>query len=179
MKKRLSPLEIGTIVIVLGVLLTIVGVKIYQLTAGSQTPPIEGQNCGEISIRQAQGPHVGNYTGPFSGPTAANQGINCFWQAYTNCKPATIVYSQMGIDTHESNTFTVQSANGSCHLTVTTFAQINVSPPTKHGPIPCTRLVQAGDNLVAQGCGDEGDMTLFVPVSSGLQTPTPTPGTAS
>lgn len=173
MKRRALLLEICCIAIVCAVALVICGMIVYQHTLGSHPPPIVGQNCGEITSSLG-GQNTGRYAGPFTGPTAATQGINCFWQAYTTCKAATIVYTRMGVDTSDSNTFTLQPQNSSCRLTVTILSRINVSPSTKHGPYTCSRLEQQGEDLVARGCGAAGD--LLIP--SDVQTLTPTPGGA-
>src|SRR5215472_7744024 len=89
-------------------LLTTCAPKAGTITGGANPtatqPPV--QRCGTVhAMRQQVMPN----------DQKSAKGVeDCFWQAYQQCHPATLVYSQGSIDTVTIHTFSLTSQNGKC-----------------------------------------------------------------
>lgn len=116
------------------------------------------QNCG--TIHSAAG---GTVT---QGTTTS---VNCFWQAYSHCQPATLQYSRMGVDTSDTHMLTIQSVNGECRVTdsVGFFQASGNFHSTK--AYQCSSMRQSGGGLVIEQCGAEG--SLVIPAPNGTPAP--------
>ena len=95
------------------------------------------------------------------------QGVeDCFWQAYQQCHPATLVYSQGGVDTATVHTFSLKKQNGKCTIIDTLQHVIFPHAPTSTpGTDACTGLTQQADGLHFLACNGEGD--ILVPARTG------------
>jgi hypothetical protein len=111
------------------------------------------QSCGTV---HTLGQHVIS-----ADQNLAKSAEDCFWQAYQQCHPATLIYSQASIDTTTLHTFFLKSLNGKCMIT--DALQHRTLPrslqPAKN--YTCTRLAQQTDGLYFFTCEDEG--TVLVP----------------
>ncbi|HEX7734203.1 MAG TPA: hypothetical protein VF458_05060 [Ktedonobacteraceae bacterium] len=90
---------------------------------------------------------------------------DCFWQAYQHCNPATMVYSQGGVDTATIHTFSLKSQNGGCVVTDALQHQVVPRPAQSAGNHVCSGLQQQTDGLHFLSCAGEGD--VVVPGSQG------------
>ncbi len=119
-------------------------------TASGPTPTAAPERCGSVTI------------GPASLATndTANQAENCFWQAFSACKPASLVVTWMGIDSGVVRTFFIKPSSGSC--AITDQAQTYAVPNHK-GPLQtytCVGLVQQQGGLLFKSCGNDGDLLV-------------------
>ena len=125
--------------------------------ATATEPPI--QHCGTVHT-------LGLRIVP-ADQTGAKSVVDCFWQAYQQCHPATLVYSQGGVDAATIHTFSLKSQNGKC---VITDALQHVIFPHSSKPganETCTGLSQQTDGLHFLSCSNEGE--VLVPVGAGKQ----------
>ncbi|HEY3993942.1 MAG TPA: hypothetical protein VGM01_13830 [Ktedonobacteraceae bacterium] len=90
---------------------------------------------------------------------------DCFWQAYQQCHPATLIYVQGGVDTATTRTFSLKKQNGKCALSDTFQHIIFPRPPISTGNDTCTGLEQQADGLHFLACGSAGD--ILVPTGTG------------
>jgi len=95
------------------------------------------------------------------------QGIeNCFWQAYQQCRPATMGYSQASLDTTTIHTFSLKSQSGKCVITDVLQRLSAPRAPQSAGSYTCASLTRQTDGLHFLACGKEGN--ILVP-SIGVQ----------
>jgi hypothetical protein len=85
---------------------------------------------------------------------------NCFWQAYQQCRPATLVYSQIGVDAGLIHNFSLKSQNGKCMITDALQHIIAPRPPQTAGTYTCASLTQQSDGLHFLACTTEGDVLV-------------------
>ena|SRR5258708_916001 len=85
---------------------------------------------------------------------------DCFWQAYQQCYPATLVYSQASVDTAMIHTFSLKSQNGKCAIT-DALQRVNFPhSPQSVGNYACTGLTQQPTGLHFLACDNEGDVLV-------------------
>ncbi len=100
------------------------------------------------------------------------QGVeDCFWQAYQQCSPATLVYSQNGVDTATIHTFSLKSLNGKCVITDTLQHVIFPRTPKPGVSDTCASLTQQADGLHFQTCQNEGDVVVPMSTSGSVVSP--------
>jgi hypothetical protein len=138
-------LAIGAILILA---LLIVGVGVTVALAGGT--PAQGQNCGTV---QASANRLIN-------PAAARQAEDCFWRAFQTCSPATLAFSEMGVDTVLTHTFTISSANGKCSISDTVKNGGPDAVPVPPRTYTCTGLTQQANGLHFTSCGEDGDILV-------------------
>lgn len=130
-------------------------------TAGATKTPVQqppAQNCGTVHTTRL-----------LIVPTDQDraQGIeNCFWQAYQQCRPATMGYSQASLDTATIHNFSLKSQNGRCVITDALQHLIAPRAPQPAGSYTCASLTRQTDGLHFLACGKEGN--ILVP-SAGAQ----------
>ncbi len=138
-------LSIGTVVVL--VLLIIwtakpISFAVFRLYA---------QDCGSVfaSFGRPQPPENG---------VKAQQAESCFWQAYHQCHAALLTYTQMGVDTGETHTFTTANNFGTCSLSddVESYGLVRGQSVT----YTCSSLMQKADGLHFLACGDEGEIVV-------------------
>ncbi len=120
--------------------------------ATAAEPPI--RHCGTVHI---QGQHVMS-----ADQKSVKDVENCFWQAYQQCSPAMLVYSQGGVDAATIQTFSLKSQNGKCVITDALQHVVYPHTPTSIGSDTCTGLAQQTDGLHFLACSRQGD--VLVPV---------------
>jgi hypothetical protein len=147
-------LRTGRSALILGMLLLLMGSLAActpgSNTAGAPTPTAAPERCGSVTV------------GPGSRATndTANQAENCFWQAFSTCKPASLVVTWMGIDSGVVRTFSIRPSGSSC--AITDQAQTYLVPDHK-GPLQtytCAGLAQQQGGLLFQSCGNDGDLLV-------------------
>lgn len=89
----------------------------------------------------------------------------CFWQAYQQCHPAKLVYSQGSVDTVMIHTFSLKSQSGKCVITDALQHVVIPHPPQSEGNHTCTGLEQQAAGLRFLACTDEGN--VLVPQGNG------------
>ena len=119
------------------------------------TQPAQTVNCGKIQSHA-------NSIAP-TDKAAALQAANCFYSAYQKCQPATLMFSDYGVDTGAIHHLAVKSANGSC--TVSDGWQHFIAPKPLSGTITysCTGMTMQSDGLHINSCGNAG--TVVIPVA--------------
>jgi hypothetical protein len=122
-------------------------------TTGSPgpTPPPQTQSCGTLHV-------LGKTIVPADQPYA-QQRVNCFWQAYQQCRPATLIFSASGIDAGTIHTFSLRSVNGKCTVTDAVQHFIAPRPPQTAGTYTCRNVALQSDGLHIS-CGDLGTVTI-------------------
>lgn len=127
-------------------------------TAPAATPTTQSaQKCGTIhSMRMLVVP---------ADESNAKKVEDCFWQAYQQCHPATMIYSQGSVDTVTIHTFSLKSQNGGCVITDALQNQVVPHPAQSAGSHQCSGLQQQTDGLHFLSCAGEGD--ILVPGGQG------------
>lgn len=126
-------------------------------TGGGGTPaatssPPPAQHCGVVHTQRLQ-------------VVPAEQDLarrveDCFWQAYQQCHPATMTYSQGNLDTVMLHTFALASQNGRCVITDAVQRSVLPRPPQSAGSYTCASLSRQSDGLRFTGCGSEGNVLV-------------------
>lgn len=85
---------------------------------------------------------------------------DCFWQAFQQCRPATLVYAQNNLDTGTIHNFSLQKSNATC--TIIDGVQHFIAPHPAQGMTTyiCTGLIQQADGLHFRACGTMGDVLV-------------------
>jgi hypothetical protein len=127
-------------------------------------PKVVGQNCG----------HVSAGTTPFVSSNSVTA-ENCLWQAWTQCRTATLVLTQFSVDTGVTRWITVQPARGACVVTDT--VQHYMVPARQNQPVTtytCAGLARSPDGgLLVHSCGADGNLMLAPPTSTPKASVTP------
>lgn len=89
---------------------------------------------------------------------------DCFWQAYQQCHPATLIYAQNNLDTGTIHNFSLKSENGQCVITDGVQHVIAPHPPQSTTNYTCTGLTRQNDGLHFLSCGEVGN--VLVPEAS-------------
>ncbi len=119
------------------------------------TPTLQVQHCGTLhSLRFQIVPADQNI---------AKQAENCFWQAFQQCQPATLTYTQSGIDTGTVHTFSLKSINGMCSISDGVQHFIAPNPPGAAKTYTCSDVKLQSDGLHILSCGAVG--TVLIPMS--------------
>jgi hypothetical protein len=135
-----------------GVGIVLAGLALAACGGGSSSGPSAKHDCGAI--------HQG--AGGVRGEAAT---VTCFWRAYSQCQPATLQYTFMGVDAGVTHTFTTQpEAFGGCALTDVAQSYVVPNHQVTH-TYTCASLKQQQGGLLFVGCGAEGD--VFVPPPTG------------
>lgn len=105
-------------------------------------------SCGSIS----QG-------GPVAQPANASAAENCFWQAYQQCKPATLEYTVSSVDTGTTHQLTLTPQTDGCRITdvSTHYVVPNTQKTTTY---VCSGMTKLTQGLQLQGCGAEGNFKV-------------------
>lgn len=114
------------------------------------TPPT--QHCGTIHTMQKQVIPADQ--------KSAKETESCFWQAYQQCHPATLVYSQASVDTIALHTFSLKSQHGQCVITDTLQHRTFPHPPKSVENYTCAKLAQQADGLHFLACSTEGNILV-------------------
>ncbi len=114
------------------------------------TPVVQGEDCGKI---QMLGPN------PPTDPSAL-QSENCFWQAFQECRGATLTVIQQRVDSGTSSIFTIQKID-QCTISDTEQTYFVPRPPQNAKTYTCAGLSRKEGGLLFQSCGTAGD--IFVP----------------
>ena len=110
------------------------------------------QNCGAV--------HSTNLRVAPTNQDLAKGAEDCFWQAYQQCRPATLTYSLTSVDTAVIHTFSLENQNGKCVITDARQNTIVPHTPRPAGSSVCTGLTQQPDGLHFLACGTEGDVLV-------------------
>lgn len=129
-------------------------------TTATTTPPrtSTAQNCGAVHtmrllIVPADIDHVKDVE-------------NCFWQAFQQCHPATMIFAQNDLDTGTINTFSLQSVNGSCVISDGVQSFVAPRPPSTAKNYTCAGLTRESDGLHFHSCEAAG--TIIVPIANAV-----------
>ena len=124
-------------------------------TTSATQPPL--QHCGAVRT-------LGIRIVP-TNEQGAKSATDCFWQAYQQCHPATLTYTQAGVDTATVHTFSLKKINGKC-VVIDTIQHLIVPNRSMPGETAiCSGLSQQTDGLHVLACGKEGE--VLVPVITG------------
>jgi predicted small secreted protein len=142
--------------LLLGILLAACGSNITTGGGGQATPtPAQTVNCGKIQSRA-------NGIAP-SDKAGAQQAVNCFYQAYQKCQPATLMFSSYGVDTGDVHHFAVKDTNGSCAVSDGFQHFIAPKPLSAITIISCASMSMQSDGLHIESCGNVG--TVIIPLT--------------
>jgi hypothetical protein len=111
-----------------------------------------GQKCGMVSVL---------FERVMS--SEAQEAEDCFYKAYLNCAPATLVFRRSFGDAVALHTFTIQSGDASCVIADARQTFISPSPPRPVTNVTCSSLTSTSDGLLFSVCGSDGD--ILVPAS--------------
>ena len=124
---------------------------------GQPTPtqPAQTLNCGKIQSHA-------NSIAP-TDKTAAQQAANCFYSAYQKCQPATLMFSDYGVDTGAIHNLAVKNVNGSCIISDGWQHFIAPKPLSSIVTYSCTGMNMQSDGLHIESCGNVG--TVVIPLT--------------
>ncbi len=115
--------------------------------------PARAQQCGTIMLSPL---HKVEDAG------LSQKAGDCFWNAYQQCKPASLVLSVGGLDTITRHNFSVGKQSANCAVSDMVQHSIAPNPPRTTGTYLCSGMSYTGGELRIQNCGPEG--TIAVPV---------------
>jgi hypothetical protein len=118
------------------------------------TAPLQVQKCGTVHS-------LHSYIPPAE-QQVVKQAENCFWQAFQQCHPATLTYSQNELDTGTVHTFTLKSAAAKCAISDGVQHYIAPRPPGNTTTYACSDVKLQTDGLFVFSCGAVG--TVIVPM---------------
>ena len=116
------------------------------------TRPAQTVDCGKIQSRA-------NGIAP-SDKAAAQQAVNCFYQAYQKCQPATLMFSSLGLDAGVIHHFAVKNVNGSCAISDGWQHYIAPHPPAGTITYSCASMNMQADGLHIESCGNAGSIVI-------------------
>lgn len=109
--------------------------------------------CGEIRMLGPNAPQ----------DKSAQLAEDCFWQAFQECRAATLTVTMAGVDAGTINGFKLEKDAGGCRI-VDSVTRYVIPRPT---PVPqssnCADLVRQDGGLLFKGCGDQGDILVPAP----------------
>ena len=118
------------------------------------TTALKAQDCGSVhTIRLLVVP---------TDQSKAKQIENCFWQAYQQCRPATLVFSSSGVDAGVIHNFSVKSANGTCMISDGVQHFIAPKSPGAAKMYTCGSMTMQTDGLHILSCGELGNIVIPV-----------------
>ncbi len=119
--------------------------------------PASLQKCGAISVLRT--------TTNDNTPSTVNANVagNCFWQAFQQCRAASLTVNFGGVDTMTTHTFTLQKQSTNCTIWDAVQNRIIPHPARNTGTYTCSGLVNAPGELRFNGCGKSGN--IVVPTS--------------
>lgn len=123
---------------------------------GGTTPtpakPAPTVNCGQVQSRA-------NTVAP-TDKAAALVAANCFYSAYQKCQPATLTFSDYGVDTEAVHHLAVKNANSSC--TVSDGWQHSIAPKPLSNTVTftCTGISMQSNGLYLNSCGQAGSFVI-------------------
>ena len=116
------------------------------------TRPAQTVDCGKIQSRA-------NGIAP-SDKAAAQQAVNCFYQAYQKCQPATLMFSSLGLDAGVIHHLAVKNVNGSCAISDGWQHYIAPHPPAGTITYSCASMNMQADGLHIESCGNAGSIVI-------------------
>jgi hypothetical protein len=122
-----------------------------------KTTPAPLQKCGAIGVMRTR------LSGNTPGNVNANAAGSCFWQAFQQCRAASLIVNFGGIDTITTHTFTLQKTNTNCTISDAVQNRIVPRPAKNTGTYTCSGLVNTPTELRFNGCGKLGN--IVVPTS--------------
>ena len=117
----------------------------------SPTQGQQAQNCGEVDT---------TLNGKALDATKAKMASNCFWQAYQNCRAASVTLKVHSLDTGANHVFATKNTNGKCAITDTVTHYIvpnNLKTITSY---TCSGLTMQTDGLHFIACGSLGNIVI-------------------
>jgi hypothetical protein len=139
----------------------VLGLAGCGLPGGQPSQPLaQVKNCGSFS---------GNPIGTADAHASAAE--QCFLKAFSACEPATLTFTQMGVDTGTVHTFSIKQPKSGC--SVADAAQgYSANFGGRRGDVQhyaCAGLqAQSNGSILVPSCGDEGDIILptYSPIST-------------
>ena len=149
---------LGTLlaIAIFGILITGCGTS----TAGAApaTPTVASvQKCGSIGVMRTRA------TTDTPGNAQASVAGSCFWQAFQQCRAASLTVNFGSIDTVTTHTFTLKKSSVNCTISDAVKNQIIPRPAKNTGTYTCNGLVNGTNELRFNGCGTLGN--IVVPTS--------------
>lgn len=163
MNRRISPFYgvLSTLVLLLFVGIGSVSCATSQSTTAANAPAnltpaqtttvasVGTQQCGTITYR---------LNGQYS--DQVHQSGQCFWQAFSQCQPASLVYVMNGVDTSTRSTFSVVKQSAHCTITDASQHRTIPRPARPVQTFTCTNVTSDGKALQFLGCGTDGNITV-------------------
>ncbi|MFL5627150.1 MAG: hypothetical protein ACJ788_16340 [Ktedonobacteraceae bacterium] len=144
-------LSLGLLLLVIGVGLGACGSNSTGSAGPTPTTPTQAQKCGTVQTKPNGDP---------LNPTSAQQTTGCFWQAFRQCHPATLVYTAAGVDTVTTRTFNIQNNGEQCSIVDVVKHQVIPAPATTAKTYTCSGLTQQSDGLHFASCGTDGNIIV-------------------
>jgi hypothetical protein len=150
---------LGTLlaIAIFGILITGCGTSTVGATSpGPTVVPV--QKCGSIGVMRS------TRTTTATGIVPADLVGSCFWQAFQQCRAASLIVNFGSVDTITTHTFTLQKHNTNCTISDAVQNRVIPRPAKDTGTYTCSGLVNGANELRFNGCGTLGN--IVVPTSS-------------
>lgn len=85
---------------------------------------------------------------------------DCFWQAFQQCRPATLMLAQSDSQTSTIHTFSFQDENGTCQIADSVQHFLTPHPPQAPVNYTCVSMQQQTDGLHVLSCGALGNILI-------------------
>ncbi len=118
----------------------------------TSTPPLQVQNCGSL--------HTIHLLIVPADQNIAKQAEDCFWQAFQQCHPAKLSYTQSELDTGTIHNFSLKNVNGTCTISDEVQHFLAPKPPQVVATYTCGDLKQTSGGLQFVSCGSLGDVLI-------------------
>ncbi len=109
--------------------------------------------CGEIRM---QGPNPPKDSG-------ARLAEDCFWQAFQDCRAASLTVTMAGVDAGTIHRFTLEKDGGRCKIVDSAVTYVIPRPTPAPVVSTCNGLIRQNGGLLFKGCGDQGDISVPAP----------------
>jgi hypothetical protein len=143
--------------LLLGFFLAACGSSTTTTGGGGQPTPTATQSTQTVDCGKIQSRANGIAS---SDKAAAQQAVNCFYQAYQKCQSATLMFSSLGLDAGVIHHFAVKNVNGSCAISDGWQHYIAPQPPAGTITYSCASMNMQTDGLHIESCGTIGSVVI-------------------
>lgn len=145
----------GVRVLIALLALVLVGCGQSTQTGSGGSTSANPQNCGTVTIHQANN----------STDASASAPESCFYTAYQTCASAALTVTTTGVDAGTTRTFTTRSDGARCIISDAVSTYVVPRPPSAAKTYTCSGLTKQNDGLHFTSCGADGNVLVPAPAA--------------
>lgn len=162
-----------SIVLRIGIVLVVISVVGFVIISCGSVAPTQSDSASipnkAATLKQTAIQNCGNVLGygnlvPVPRGGGSQHAENCFWQAFQQCQPATLVFSTQSmtrLSVPIIHTFTIHNSAGKCLLSDTKEQRSAPNGPVQIVTYTCAGLEQSPRVLNVLSCGQEGTVPVL------------------